>query len=67
VEISDEGPRGLAVHIGARIGAIAGPGEVLMSRTVADLVAGSGIKVADRGEHKLKGVPGRWHLFAVAT
>jgi class 3 adenylate cyclase len=67
VELSDEGPRGLAVHIGARIGALAGPGEVLVSRTVADLVVGSGIKLVDRGEHRLKGVPGRWHLFAVAT
>jgi class 3 adenylate cyclase len=67
VELSDEGPRGLAVHIGARVGAAAGPGEVLMSRTVADLIVGSGIKLADRGEHKLKGVPGRWHLFAAAS
>jgi class 3 adenylate cyclase len=66
VELTDEGPRGLAVHIGARVGAAAGPGEVLVSRTVADLVVGSEIKLADRGEHKLKGIPGRWHLFAVA-
>jgi class 3 adenylate cyclase len=67
VELSDEGPRGLAVHIGARVGAAAGPGEVLISRTVADLVVGSGIELADRGEHRLKGVPGRWRLFAAAT
>jgi class 3 adenylate cyclase len=67
VELTDEGPRGLAVHIGARVGAAAGPGEVLVSRTVADLVVGSGIKLADRGEHRLKGVPGRWRLFAVVT
>ncbi len=67
VELSDSGPRGLAVHIGARVGALAGPGEVLVSRTVADLVVGSGIKLADRGEHRLKGVPGRWRLFSVAT
>jgi class 3 adenylate cyclase len=67
VELSDEGPRGLTVDIGARIGAAAGPGEVLISRTVADLIVGSGIKLADRGEHRLKGVPGRWRLFAVAT
>jgi class 3 adenylate cyclase len=67
VEPSDSGPRGLAVHIGARVGALAGPGEVLISRTVADLIVGSGIKLEDRGEHKLKGVPGRWRLFAVAT
>jgi class 3 adenylate cyclase len=67
VELSDSGPRGLAVHIGARVGALAGPGEVLVSRTVADLVVGSGIKLADKGEHRLKGVPGRWRLFAVVT
>ena len=65
VEMSGEGPRGLAVHIGARVGAAAGPGEVLISRTVADLVVGSGIQLADRGEHELKGVPGFWRLFAV--
>jgi class 3 adenylate cyclase/alpha-beta hydrolase superfamily lysophospholipase len=63
VEISDSGPRGLAVHIGARVGAAAGPGEVLVSRTVADLVVGSGIKLEDRGEHQLKGVPGTWKLY----
>jgi class 3 adenylate cyclase len=67
VELSDSGPRGLAVHIGARIGALAGPSEVLISRTVADLVVGSGIKLEDRGEHRLRGVPGRWRLFAVET
>jgi class 3 adenylate cyclase len=66
VELSDEGPRGLAVHIGARVGSAAGSGEVLVSRTVADLVVGSGINLADRAEHPLKGVPGAWHLFAVA-
>jgi class 3 adenylate cyclase len=63
VELSDEGPRGLAVHIGARVGAAAGPGEVLISRTVADLTVGSGIKLEDRGEHELKGVPGSWRLY----
>lgn len=56
---------GLAVHIGARVGAAAGPGEVLVSRTVRDLVAGSGLVFASRGEHELKGVPGTWELFAV--
>jgi class 3 adenylate cyclase len=66
VELSDGGPRGLAVHIGARIGSLAGPGEVLISRTVAELVVGSGIKLVDGGEHGRKGVPGRWRLFAVA-
>jgi class 3 adenylate cyclase len=56
---------GIAVATGARICAIAQPGEVLVSRTVRDLVAGSGIEFADRGEHALKGVPGTWQLFAV--
>ena len=56
---------GIAVHIGARISALAGPGEVLVSRTVKDLVAGSGIEFEDRGEHVLKGVPGDVHIFAV--
>src|SRR5262245_14322590 len=57
---------GLAVHIGARIGALAGPGEVLVSGTVRDLVLGSGIRFSERGLHTLKGVPGQWQLFAVA-
>jgi class 3 adenylate cyclase len=63
VELSESGPRGLAVHIGARIGAIAGPDEVLVSGTVKDLVGGSGIDFVDRGEHQLKGVPGIWKLY----
>ncbi len=57
---------GLAVHIGARVGALAGPGEVLVSGTVRDLVLGSGIRFAERGLHTLKGVPGEWQLFSVA-
>ena len=56
---------GLTVHIGARVGAAADPGEVLVSRTVRDLVAGSGLAFASRGEHSLKGVTGMWELFAV--
>ncbi len=56
---------GLAVHIAARVGAVAAPGEVLVSGTVKDLVVGSGIEFADRGGHALKGVPGSWKLFAV--
>jgi class 3 adenylate cyclase len=56
---------GIAVHIGARVTAAAQPGEVLVSRTVADLVAGSGIPFRDRGTHPLKGVPGDWQLYAV--
>lgn len=57
---------GLAVHIGSRVSALAGPGEVLVSRTVKDLVVGSGQTLTDRGEHELKGIPGSWQLFAVA-
>jgi class 3 adenylate cyclase len=56
---------GLAVHLAARVGAVAGSGEVLVSSTVRDLVAGSGIEFDDRGVHELKGVPGTWHLYAV--
>lgn len=57
---------GIGVHIGARIVAAAGAGEVLVSRTLRDLVAGSDIRLRDRGLHGLKGVPGRWHLYSVA-
>ncbi|MGH3675439.1 MAG: adenylate/guanylate cyclase domain-containing protein [Mycobacterium sp.] len=66
-EIELRGPDigGIAVHIGARVSALAGPGEVLASSTVKDLVAGSGIAFADRGSHVLKGVPDEWRLFAV--
>jgi class 3 adenylate cyclase len=56
---------GIAVHIGARVAAVAGAGEVVVSSTVKDLVAGSGLRFEDRGPHALKGVPGEWHLFAV--
>ena len=56
---------GIAVHIGARVAATAAADEVLVSSTVKDLVAGSGIKFADRGAHSLKGVPGEWRLFSV--
>jgi pimeloyl-ACP methyl ester carboxylesterase/class 3 adenylate cyclase len=56
---------GMAVNIGARIGALAGPAEVLVSSTVKDLVVGSGISFSERGSHELKGVPGDWRLFAV--
>jgi pimeloyl-ACP methyl ester carboxylesterase/class 3 adenylate cyclase len=64
IEIADTGVRGIAVHIGARVAAEAGPGEVVVSGTVKDLVAGSGIDFEDRGVHSLKGVPGEWHLYA---
>jgi class 3 adenylate cyclase/pimeloyl-ACP methyl ester carboxylesterase len=58
---------GMTVHIGARIGAAAGPGEVLVSRAVRDQVVGSGLSFVDRGTRELKGVPGRWRLYALAT
>ena len=56
---------GIAVHIAARVSAHAGPGDVLVSRTVKDLVAGSGIQFADRGIHELKGISDTWQLHAV--
>jgi class 3 adenylate cyclase len=58
---------GIAVHIGARISAIAGPDEALVSQTVKEAVIGSGITFDDRGTHDLKGVPGQWRLYAVAS
>lgn len=57
---------GIAVHIGARVSSVAAPGEVLVTRTVRDLVAGSGIAFADRGEHDLKGISDRWALYAAS-
>ncbi|MGA8218139.1 MAG: adenylate/guanylate cyclase domain-containing protein [Solirubrobacterales bacterium] len=56
---------GVAVHIGARVGSLAGPSEVLVTSTVRDLVAGSGVEFHDRGRHDLKGIPGEWQLLAV--
>jgi class 3 adenylate cyclase len=56
---------GLAVHIGARVGAFAAPGEIIVSSTVKELVVGSDMQFSDRGEHELKGVPGSWHLYAL--
>jgi pimeloyl-ACP methyl ester carboxylesterase len=65
VELAGDSVRGIAVHTGARVAAQAGPSEVLVSQTVKDLVAGSGIELEDRGAHELKGVPGEWRLYAV--
>jgi pimeloyl-ACP methyl ester carboxylesterase len=65
IELMDGDVGGIAVHIAARVLAEAAPGEVLVSRTVKDLVAGSGIEFEDRGSHALKGVEGEWQLFAV--
>jgi class 3 adenylate cyclase len=67
VEVRDADVAGMAVHIGARIGALADAGEVLVSSTVKDLVVGSGIDFADRGAHPLKGVPGEWRVFSVES
>ena len=64
-EVSDGKIVGIAVSIGARISSLAAPGEVLVSRTVKDLVAGSGLRFEDRGERQLKGIPDVWHLFAL--
>jgi class 3 adenylate cyclase len=65
-EVSDGKMAGIAVSIGSRISSLAAPGEVLVSSTVKDLVAGSGLKFDDRGNHQLKGISEAWHLFAVA-
>jgi pimeloyl-ACP methyl ester carboxylesterase len=65
LELLGEDVGGMAVHIGARVAANAGPGEVLVSSAVRDLVVGSGIEFDDRGTHELKGVPGSWNLLAV--
>jgi class 3 adenylate cyclase len=67
IEVMGDDVGGIAVHIGARVGANAAPGEVLVSGTVKDLVAGSGISFEDRGETELKGVPGRWRLWAATA
>jgi class 3 adenylate cyclase/pimeloyl-ACP methyl ester carboxylesterase len=66
-EVRGDDIGGIAVHIGARVSALAGPNDVLVSSTLRDLVIGSGLEFDDRGAHQLKGVPGEWHLFAVAS
>jgi class 3 adenylate cyclase len=66
-EVRGDDIGGIAVHIGARVSALAGPNDVLVSSTLRDLVIGSGLEFADRGAHELKGVPGEWRLFAVAS
>ena len=67
VEVRGDGIGGLAVHIGARVAATGGGGEVIVSSTVKELMAGAELSFTDRGEHELKGVPGTWHLFAVES
>jgi class 3 adenylate cyclase len=58
---------GIGVVIGSRVGAMAGPGEILVTQTVRDLTVGSGLTFVDAGEHELKGVPDRWHLHRVVA
>ena len=65
VELAGQHVRGIAVHIGARVAALAGPNDVLVSSTVRDLAAGSGLVFADAGEHELKGIPDTWRLYRV--
>jgi len=66
-ELVGDKVRGISVHIGARVASLAAPGEVLVSSTVKDLVAGSGLEFEERGTHQLRGVPGEWRLFAVVV
>jgi class 3 adenylate cyclase len=66
-EVRGDDIGGIGVHIGARVSVLAGPNEVLVSSTLRDLVIGSGLSFEDRGAHELKGVPGEWRLFAVAS
>jgi class 3 adenylate cyclase len=66
IELRADDIGGIGVHIAARVEALAEPDEVLVTKTVTDLVAGSGINFADRGMHDLKGIPGNWQLYAVA-
>ena len=67
VEYDGDDLRGIAVHIGARVMSVAGPSEVVVSSTVKDLSAGSGLTFEDAGEHELKGVPDRWRLYRVVA
>jgi class 3 adenylate cyclase len=63
-EMIGDDVKGIAVYTGARVAALAGSGEILVSGTVKDLVAGSGLRFSDRGIHSLKGIPGEWRIFA---
>ncbi len=67
IEVRGDDIGGVAVHIGQRVSALAQPGKIMVSSTVKDLVAGSGIEFEDHGEHELRGVPGSWRLFVVRT
>lgn len=65
-ELLDGDVAGVAIHLGARIGALARGGEVLVSSTVKDLVVGSELRFTNRGAHALRGVPGEWRVYALA-
>jgi class 3 adenylate cyclase len=67
IEVIGDDIGGIGVHIGARVAALAEVDEVMVSRTVKDLVAGSGTEFTDRGNHQLKGIPEEWHLYSVST
>ncbi len=67
VEFVSNDIRGVGVHIASRVASLAGTGEILVSSTVKDLVAGSGISFEDRGMHQLKGIPDEWRIFSVTT
>ena len=67
VEVARSGVRGVAVHLGSRVMSVASAGEVMVSSTTRDLIAGSGITLADHGVHRLKGIDGEWHLFEVTS
>jgi class 3 adenylate cyclase len=66
-EVRGDDIGGIAVHIGARVSALAGPNDVLLFSTLCDFVIGSGLEFDERGAHQFKGVPGEWRLFAVAS
>jgi class 3 adenylate cyclase len=66
IEVRGDDIGGISTHVGARVAALAGSREVVVSRTVRDLVAGSGLSFVDRGEHELKGIPDRWQVFAAS-
>jgi class 3 adenylate cyclase len=65
IELRGDDVSGVAVHLGARVAALAGPSQVLVTRTVTDLVNGSGLSFTEHGEHELKGLPGSWPLYTV--
>jgi class 3 adenylate cyclase len=67
IELRADDVAGIAVHLAQRVQSLARPGDVLVSRTVVDLVVGSDLQFGDRGEHEVRGVPGKWRLFTVES